>query len=174
MDVRGMTLIELLVVMTAVAIIVIGAGYEFSGWQSRYKVEAQVKEMYGDLMDMRLRAMQKSRMYFIHLDSAFDTQYSIYKDDGDGISNIATDTIVNDLSRTGLEYPVRFNGGVTPMDIEADSRGIISLNRSIWLVRPDGTTFGADEADYDCVVVSLTRINMGKYDGAKIPPCVAK
>jgi prepilin-type N-terminal cleavage/methylation domain-containing protein len=179
MDERGMTLIELLVTVMVIAILVLVVGFEFNGWQTRYKVEAQIKNLYGDLMEMRMRALQTNTMYYIHLDSsaALEKSYSVYRDNGDNDSEIATDTRIIELSKGDLEYKMRFNGGYTPMDIEANSRGLINLNRTIWIVDDENKAFlidkdgGVDgihntdvDVDYDCVVICKTRINIGKLD----------
>jgi prepilin-type N-terminal cleavage/methylation domain-containing protein len=187
MDERGMTLIELLIVSVVISILVLVVSFEFKGWQTRYKVEAQIKNLYGDLMEMRMRALQTNTMHYIHLDSsvALEKSYSVYRDNGDNDSEIETDTRIIELSKDDLEYKLRFNGGYTPMDIEANNRGLMNLNRTIWVVDAENKKFlldkdgGVDgthntdvDIDYNCVVISKTRVNIGKIDDKG--KCVAK
>jgi prepilin-type N-terminal cleavage/methylation domain-containing protein len=158
MNNKGITLIELIIVATIIGILVVALGFEFQGWVSGYKVESQTKEMYIDLINTRARAMQKNRMHFIDL--AVD-QYNIYEDDnpapnGDGIANNATDAQV---SQRILEarYPIIWS---TPGDtsVEFNTNGLSSDNKLICSNAPDD----ADAADYNCMIISTTRINMGK------------
>jgi prepilin-type N-terminal cleavage/methylation domain-containing protein len=213
MDERGMTLLELLVVTVVIAILVLVVSYEFSGWQTRYKVEAQVKELYGDLMEMRMRALQTNTMHFIMLDNTKDLRYKVYRDSDNDNTAEATDAQIVELSKETLNYALRWNGVVAPVNLEMDSRGLSKagfcdgeptkickeqsecdvdqdcVDRVIWLVDSEGKIFllekdgGSDgvhnidvDVDYDCVVLTNTRINMGKLD--KDPylggTCVAK
>lgn len=155
---KGMTLIELIVVVTIIGILVTSLAFSFQGWVSGYKVENQTKELYMDLINTRTRAMQRNRMHFVDLTA---TQYTIYEDtntapDGDGQSNPAADTQV---SQKILEarYPIVWG---VPADtrIEFDTNGLSSDNTNICSNAPDD----ADGADYNCIIISSTRINMGK------------
>jgi prepilin-type N-terminal cleavage/methylation domain-containing protein len=158
MNNKGITLIELIIVATIIGILVVALGFNFQGWVSGYKVESQTKEMYIDLINTRARAMQRNRMHFIDL--AVD-QYNIYEDtdpapNGNGIANTATDAQV---SQRILEsrYPIIWS---TPADtsVEFNTNGLSSENKSICSNAPDD----ADTADYNCISISTTRINMGK------------
>lgn len=155
---KGMTLIELIIVVTIIGILVTSLAFSFQGWVSGYKVESQIKELYMDLINMRTRAMQRNRMHFVDLTT---TQYNIYEDtntvpNGDGISDPATDTRV---SQKILEtrYPITWTD---PADtrIEFDINGLSSDNTNICSNAPAD----ADGADYNCIIISSTRINMGK------------
>jgi prepilin-type N-terminal cleavage/methylation domain-containing protein len=210
MDERGMTLIELLVVTMVIAILILVVSFTFTGWQTRYKVESQVKELYGDLMEMRMRALQTNTMHFIRFDNTKDFRYRVYRDsDNDNNAEFATDEQLVDLSKEALGYAIRWNGAAAPVNLEMDSRGLSKAgfcsgdlnkickeesecnagqtceDRIIWLVDTEGKIFllekdgGSDgvhnidvEVDYDCVVITSTRINMGKLDNGGV--CVAK
>jgi prepilin-type N-terminal cleavage/methylation domain-containing protein len=217
MDERGMTLIELLIVSVVIAILVLVVSFTFTGWQTRYKVEAQVKELYGDLMEMRMRALQTNTMHFIWLNDSDDTEYfryRVYRDsDNDNSAEETTDAQITELSKEGLNYAIRWNGPNAPVKLEMDSRGLSKAgfcdgeptkickedsecdadqdceDRIIWIVDAEGKIFllkkdgGSDgvhnidiEVDYDCVVLTNTRINMGKLDKkpANGGTCVAK
>ena len=172
MDERGLTLIELAVVIAIVGILMVLAGFQFVGWQARYKVESQIKEMYADLLEARQRAMQRNRTYFIRSTVASPDQYTTYEDaNGNNTLDIGTDTVIPNLSKQDLRYRMAWNFGGT---VTMDKRGLIEPSGSVWLLDPDGNPFSEDEVDYDCIVVSRTRINLGKYDVTQNPPCVHK
>jgi prepilin-type N-terminal cleavage/methylation domain-containing protein len=165
MNNKGITLIELIIVATIIGILVVALGFNFQGWVSGYKVESQTKEMYIDLINTRARAMQRNRMHFIDL--AVD-QYNIYEDtdpapNGNGIANTAADAQV---SQRILEtrYPIIWS---TPGDtsVEFNTNGLSSENKSICSNAPLEVILGvptANNADYNCITISTTRINMGK------------
>ncbi|UCG78223.1 MAG: hypothetical protein JSV21_11845 [Nitrospirota bacterium] len=189
LDSKGMTLIELVMVADVIGILFIVACIEFIGWQTRYKVESQVKDLYSDLMEMRARAMQTNIMHFMRLDATSDTTrkgYTVYRDastavdpQGDKIANHMIDTPVRELSQTGLEYMMHWNSGDTTVNITVDERGYVNVQRTVWLVDQEDKRFISGEAqvegssgvsdvevDLDCVVIANTRINMGKLNDA--------
>ncbi len=168
---KGMTLIELLVVITIAGILVVALGFSFQGWQGRYKVESQIKDIYNDLMDARINAMQKNRVHFLSLDSA--NQYTIYEDtnpapDGDGTLQTGQDVTLPTFPKT-IEYDLNWNGAVPSGNlIDFNTRGITEpqatpLGGTICIFTDfDGDGTSDSNPDYDCIVISRTRINMGK------------
>ncbi len=156
---NGITLIELIVVISVIGIMAVALGFGFQGWMGSYKVESQMKEMYVDLMNARARAMQKNRMHFVTLAA---TQYTLYEDtntapDGNGTLETATggDTQVMQKNLNPhysitwtTANTVRFKtGGLVPLSDAGSIRVSSSSN-----------------ADYDCIVIAETRINMGKWN----------
>jgi prepilin-type N-terminal cleavage/methylation domain-containing protein len=79
----GITLVELMIVMSIVAILAVALGIEYSGWMGRYKVEKTIKDMHGDLMSARLKAMQMNRVFFFDV-SPNGKYYRVSQDDSDG------------------------------------------------------------------------------------------
>lgn len=153
MNNKGLTLIELIMVIAVIGILVAALAFSFQGWVQGYNVESQIKTLHVDLMNARARAMQRNRMHFINLTA---TQYTIYDDyplpNGDGIPDDANDFQV---SQTDLEprYPITSANARTEFDNNglADNDNTICSNAD---TDPD--------ADYDCINISATRINMGK------------
>jgi prepilin-type N-terminal cleavage/methylation domain-containing protein len=165
----GITLIELIVVISIIGILVVALGFEFQGWMGSYRAESQTKEMYVDLMNAKARAMQRNRVHFVVVNNAavcssYPSCYQIYEDtDEDGVTPPPIDTDDTKILRPDpkpLSYPSLWTGTVT-----MNTRGLVSPNNTI---RFD---IGTNNPDYDCIVLSATRINMGKWDGAN---CVAK
>lgn len=149
---EGFTLIELLVVISVMGILVTTLVFSFQRWNSGYIVESQIKEMQMDLMNTRARSLQRNRMHFVDLSA---TQYSSYEDtntapDGDGIAAPATDTLIS-RKLLNPRYPFIF----TNAQIIFDRNGLSNTDNIIC------STAVAD-ADYDCMEISATRINMGQ------------
>jgi prepilin-type N-terminal cleavage/methylation domain-containing protein len=172
MNNRGVTLIELLVVVAVGTILAIALGFSYVGWQGKYRVESQIKDIYDDLMDARARAMQRNRAYFVTLAAA---QYSLYEDtdpapEGDGLLDAANDNLIRQ-EHVEPGKPLVWNGDA---EVEFTSRGLSNDNKTICID-------SEDHADYNCIEISPTRINLGELT-TKIPDggvcdsanCVAK
>lgn len=152
---EGVTLIELLVVISVIAILVVALGYSFQGWRGRYKVESEIKEMYVDMMNARARAMQRNRVHFVSLTTG---SYAVYEDtspapDGDGNLDTATDTR---LVEKNFEpsHPITWDGAA---EIDFTQRGLSNVSETIC----SNTDF---DADYDCILISTSRVNLGKLN----------
>lgn len=151
----GVTLIELLIVISVIAILVVAVGFSFQGWRGRYKVESEMKEMYVDLMNARARALQRNRVHFVSLAT---TSYTIYEDttpapDGNGNLETATDARVV-AKNFEPSHPIIWSD---PSDVRIDfsQRGLSNNSKTIC----SNTDV---DADYDCIVISESRINLGK------------
>jgi Tfp pilus assembly protein FimT len=159
MNNRGITLMELLAVMAVAAALAIGLGQSFLAWQGSYLVESQVKELFDDLMDSRIKAMQRNRAHFAVVTA---DDYSMYEDtNGDGVFGAGD----NDMSRFTNPKPLRYEPQWTGT-ITMSTRGLINPN--------DATIFfdtAGNEPSYDCIDIIQTRINLGKWEA---PNCVTR
>jgi prepilin-type N-terminal cleavage/methylation domain-containing protein len=171
---RGITLIELIIVVSVIGILVVALGFSFQGWIGGYNVERGIKEMYIDLMNARARAMQKNRVHFVTLTP---TQYTIYEDtnpalDGNGTLETASDLKVLQKNLDS-RYPITWSD-ISDTQIDFTKRGLSNDTKTIC------SNTKAD-ADYNCIEISASRINIGKLT-TKIPDggaclsdnCVAK
>jgi prepilin-type N-terminal cleavage/methylation domain-containing protein len=163
---NGYSLTELVVVIAILGTLLGIAGISGKTWLGRYRVEAQTKEMFTDLMNARVSALQRNRMHFVNFAG---TQYTIYEDtnpgpDGDGQFQ-AGDTLVLQKS---TQFPIVYALG-GPAGFSFDKNGLVSLTAPTTA----GTLHfdsGAD-SEYDCITLSTTRILMGKWSGGD---CVAQ
>jgi type II secretion system protein H len=160
----GFSLIELLVVMIILGIVASLGTVSFRGWIRKTDLESQVKEMYTDIMNARLTAMHRNTTHLISLsanqirgsedtngDGAGDNALCIWnRNKGDS----ADASCPNDksLSYKNLTFPVAWSGTAT---LEFNARGLSTTNNTICVY----STFNPS---YDCIVVSSTRIRMGK------------
>lgn len=153
MNSRGITLVELIVVVAIIAILAVSLGISYDTWISKYKVEQALKEMHSDLINARGLAISRSRYYFVDFTG---TTYSVIEDTDDNLA--ANEAALATFPKT-VGYTI--NNNFTGTRITFDRRGISSPNGSFWLTLANDADAGAD---YDCIVVSSTRINMGKWE----------
>lgn len=160
MNKKGFTLVELIVVIAIMGVLITMAMFSYQTIQQRADVEQKVKRMYTDLMNTRIRAMQRGREHFVFMPTGATT-YSMYEDtftapDGDGDPNTANDTLLSSQSvapytlvlQTADMSPVRFN-----------SKGLVTSPTG-W-VRIDSTAGG----EYDCIEIGQIKRGMGKMNG---------
>ncbi|OGW41190.1 MAG: hypothetical protein A2Y97_11360 [Nitrospirae bacterium RBG_13_39_12] len=161
---KGMTLLELVIVISIIGILVVALGFQFAGWIDKYRVETQMSELYVDLMNARLRSMQRNRAHFVNLEQK---QYTVQEDidpwpDGD------TSLTAYDNNRpSGYNYPIPLvkktlnsNNPITwsnirVTEIKFNQRGLANVNKTICVVTDN-------DADYDCLAISATRIRFGR------------
>jgi len=160
----GFTIIELLVVIGIIGTLLAIAGISGKTWLDKSRVEGQMNQMYVDLMNARVSAMQRGRMHFVTLAA---TQYTIYEDtnpgpDGDG--DLQTDD--RQVMQKDLNPLYSLTIPAAASEIYFDSRGLA------WAVPP--ALLGAGQkihvtnsygSAYDCIFIGPTRISMGAWNG---------
>jgi len=161
---KGFTLIELLIVMVILGIVAGLGTVSFTGWVRRHDLESQVKEMYTDLMNARLTAMHQNTSHLISLsanqirgaedtdgDGAGDNSLCIWnRNRGDAVDASCSND--KSLSYKNLAYPLTWSGSAT---LTFNARGLSNTNNTICV-------FSAYSPSYDCIVISSTRIRMGR------------
>ena len=127
----GFTLIELLVVIAILAIIA-GIGFSLDGWQNQSRTEAQIKQIYSDIMNARQKAVAQKRWFFVEF--AVNNglySYNIYADtnpapDGDGAYE-AGDAPAGPYWNIAAEKPViQVNGAQNPFQLNISPDGVLS------------------------------------------------
>ncbi len=161
----GFTLLEMMIVLAILGIVVIIAVSDFRGLNEKYRVEAETKALYADLMDARARAMQRNRAQFVRQTSA---GYVIYDDsftapDGNGVLDNSADTLVRSVT---VSHGISSTLPGPTLALSFNRNGIPSATGMVRLAsdaRPD----------YDCITIRETRIKMGEYNAATAT-CVEK
>jgi len=163
----GLSLIELIVTITIIGILVAALSAEFAGWRKTSKVESQLKELQMDLMDTRSKAMQRNRIHFVRLET---DGYQVHEDtnpapDGNETLEVGNDALVLD-KELNEGYPITWSGGDNELDFLRSGMSDLTGSKTICIDDNDPTD--ADEyyfnSDYNCIVVTATRINLGKMN----------
>ena len=168
-DKKGIMLIELIVAIAVVGILAAALGFSFQEWRGNYHAESQTKEIYADLMNARARAMERNRLHFVVVD---EHHYQVYedKDESGGNAPSAGDTALWSAPKP-FKYPSFWRGTVAMHTNGLVSNNIAYLGATIrFNLDLDGDGTADISPDYDCVILSRTRINIGAWRGGK---CVA-
>jgi len=151
----GFTLVEILITIAILGVLLMIAVSNLRGFNEKYKVEAETKQLFADLMDARGRAMQRNRTSFVQVNA---DDYQTYEDtspapDGDGtLQN--TDTLITDAK---VAHALVTGNIVVPLSFNFNRNGIASVTG---FIRFSSTA----QPDYDCIWIRATRIKMGQYD----------
>jgi prepilin-type N-terminal cleavage/methylation domain-containing protein len=151
----GFTLVEILITMAILGILVLIAVGRFGGLDEKYKVEAETKQLYANLMDARGRSMQRNRASFVQING---NDYQTYEDtspapDGDGLLQ-NTDTLI---TNAGVAHAIATGNIAVPLSFNFNRNGIASVTG---FIRFSSTA----RPDYDCIWIRATRIKMGQYN----------
>lgn len=148
---KGFTLVELLVAIVVIGILTAIAAIQFEQWTRKSNIERETKELYTDIMSARVTAITRNRNNGIRLVNA--TQYTTVDDiNNDGDYGEAGEVSPN--SKT-LGNTMNWNGGAFPANLTFDARGLINNIGTMCI-------FSTVSPGYDCIVISMTRINMGR------------
>jgi prepilin-type N-terminal cleavage/methylation domain-containing protein len=152
----GYSLIELVVVIAIIAVLTVALGFQYVGWRAKYKVESQVKEVYSDLMTARMKAMQTNRTYHVFI--AGNT-YRIEQSTDDAETSFEPAPGWTPIKR--LDYPISWTGTIV-----MNNRGLIKEPASVWDTSGFSFWFRSEgvDADYDCIFLRPTSINLGKWE----------
>ena len=152
---NGFSLMELLIVMVVITIIVAISTINFTSWQKKYAIEAQVKEMLTDLSDVRMRAIATKQQHIVLLNP---TSYTFRRYSSE------FDTTGTEVFNKSLKYPIqKFASGTytafgnTSMTIDANGY------TTGWMTIAVGVGLG--DPAYNCLAISWARVNMGKING---------
>lgn len=162
----GFSFTETLIVICITAVVVGLAGHQYSTWIKKYNVERETRELLAELLNARARALERNRLHFVRFtdgsytiyEDTYDGDLSSYSPDGDKSLQITEpgDTVIV-RKRTG--NPVVPGFGLHRTTIYFDGRGLPSLKGNL---RFDSGV----SADYDCIVISTTRMLLGRWNGS--------
>ncbi len=155
----GFTMIEIVTVMAILGLLLGLATISAHDWLARCKVEGQTKELYADLMNSRVSAMQRDRAVFVTLTAHPVNQYEIHVDthpspDGDEHLQPTQDTLI---MRKQTRFPLIPRMGLGQTTFHFGKNGLVSLNGTI---RFDSSV----NPITDCIVIFSTRIHLGKWN----------
>lgn len=168
----GITLVELVVVIAIMTILLSLATIAFNNYQVKYNIESEIKTLYSDIMGARMHAMNENKPYVVKFTSS-KSYITAIDNDGNGDYN-AGDIRVPKYSKSGLKYPLKWNFSGNSDRLTFDNRGLVNINGKVIVddnnIKNDIKVDRTNDAEYDCIVISNTRIKMGKYDGTKCNP----
>lgn len=136
---RGFSLIEMLIVIALISILSAAAWFSFSAYSRKSTMEREIHTLYGDLMEARTTAVFQKKVMKLEFTT---TSYTIYAD------GVAVET-------RSLHYPIEVN--TTSKKVEFNTFGFTTDLKSICLTP-------VNEAVVDAIVISETRIQLGKKD----------
>ncbi len=154
----GLTLVELLIVIGIIVVLLSLTTIAFDTYQVNYNVEKEIKDLYSDLNGARIRAMNENRQYIVEFTSP-KSYVTAIDSDFDGFFTQGVDSRVDKYSKDNLKYNLIWNFSDGTNRLTIDNRGLVSINGNIRVDRDNS-------AEYDCIVILITRLNMGKWDGA--------
>ena len=149
MNRRGFSLIELLIVMVIMGTLLGMATYGFTQYSKKSQIESQTKQLYGNLMEYRVKSLYEKKEWTFKIAGA---SYGIYSSTATGVSPVTTTT---------LKHPVIT--GVTK--ITFNTRG---TTNNLGTVCVEAT----NDAIVDAVVIAQTRVQIGKKNTGAA--CVAE
>ncbi len=153
---RGISHIELVVVMALVGVLVSAAGFEYYDWGKKVETEKITKVLYTDMMYARMMAIARGREHYVVLGK---TAYSVVEDTNDNGKNDSADRTLPEFPKH-VESSLSWNNSGS--EVTFDGRGIMPKWRTIRV--------SSEDADYNCIAVSTTRIIMGQYINGKCKP----
>jgi prepilin-type N-terminal cleavage/methylation domain-containing protein len=164
---KGITLLELMVVIAISSILMGIGGFAVQDFRDRYNVESQVRQMHVDMMNARVRALQRNKLCFV---TVTNNGYQITEDTNDSGGN-APDA--GDTALWPEPKQFKFQSRWAGMFI-MEENGIVSLStRPILINAAVAIHFdtAGSNPEYDCILVGPTRMSVGKWNGQK---CISK
>lgn len=157
MDNRGFSLIELITIIALIGILSAIGTFGFSQYLTKSQITTQTKLLYGDLMEYRTKAMYEKKNWTFKISAA---SYGIYPS--------AITTGVPEKMVT-LKHNVT-TSNVDDIIFDTQSVAHFSSNTSDLTLSKSVCITSANDAGVDSVVISATRVQIGKKTGVD---CVA-
>ncbi|MBF0342914.1 MAG: prepilin-type N-terminal cleavage/methylation domain-containing protein [Nitrospirae bacterium] len=190
-DYKGFTMIELLVVLVIAAIIITLAVSQFTGSKTKTQIESDTKKMYSDLMEIKSKAFSERKTYGLSWSnpaSISGYELMVDKNNNESIMDTGTDSVVRTVTLNSTTINKETKNNLTfgiKGSFDSGAYGNIDATFYSECKACDHTTAGCDPEDpsntlcktydttsdcsdveypeYSCIVVTLTRIKMGKW-----------
>lgn len=161
---KGFTLVEMLIVIILIGILVSVATLQFQQWIEVRNVEKQTREMYADLMDLRINSIQIKRISR----AAFGPDRVQFRHSS--IFNAYPST--TRLYRFPLRYMPAGGAQTAPNSSEStstvrfDERGQTTLENWAIVVLPRNATAPHYQSGENCIIINNTITKIGRMENA--------
>lgn len=149
----GFTLVEIVAVIAIMGIVIGVSALSFTSWQKKNNIEAQTRDLFTVFMEARNNSFMQKKTYEVVLNTKSYVLRS-YSSEGDATGI--------DLRSKNLTYSLTKSGSnpvVSGLSTTFDLSGLTTTNSTI-IVNPVDVA-----APLNCLVIFVTRINMGKMNG---------
>lgn len=150
----GFSLIELVLAIAIISTLLSISVLSFNSWQTKYNIEAQVRQMVADINGQRLTALTRKQRFSVILNqnSYVFRSYS---------SNEEPLTAGTDVpgGTHNVSYALKSNASTfyNNLPLEIDQRGMITPTATIYLDR-------SESAYLNCLTIHTVRTNIGKIN----------
>jgi prepilin-type N-terminal cleavage/methylation domain-containing protein len=144
---NGFTLVELLICIVIMGILLGIAAINFSVWSRKHKSEAQVNQIFTDLLSAKIDAMHKKELF-----SAAFTANSYT------ITNL---TEARTVTQRSLDFPVTTSAGANlTLNFDIQGMNLTAINAGA----PQTICLQTNDAGlvYDAIIISQVNINLAK------------
>lgn len=148
MNQRGFSLTELLTVIALIGILSAIGTFSFSQYQVKSRIASQTRLLYGDLMEYRTKALYEKKNWTFKIAA---TGYGIYSSANTAVEPVKTVTLRYGVTSDNAADVVFSTQGQMTVSGNADKSICIS---------------SVNDAAVDSVLISMTRIQIGKKTGA--------
>jgi len=173
---HGFTIVEMLIVVVIMTVLMSIATMQFSSWKGRFIIDTQTRELLADLSDARLGAIQTkgSRTVILSPTSAMFRSYTTNEPVTLSTGQLyLTKYFKNPIVTAASPNNILFGGniGFNSNGFTNDFDSTFTSNQMI-VAQPPGTNVqsitapapAGTNAAVDCLVISMTKINVGKYN----------
>jgi prepilin-type N-terminal cleavage/methylation domain-containing protein len=147
---RGVTLVELLIVISIVLLLVVGLGFSYEGWQSRYRVEAVSKSLYSDIVTCRAGGFSQGLESVVKVNSS---SYAVY----------LRHYVGNSVNPVDVLCP-GFPKNIAPFTLQSSVSSVLFDKHGMSAVDSYIRVVGDVNSDEDCVRLFGSLIELGRFD----------